>query len=82
MLLVTKYSKMNVRERSFIGSDMSNQLPNSRSLLYFNSNITAMGGCQKGRRRDVGLVSPKGMLSGYEDVLKKEMSKHLKFITL
>ena len=72
---MTKYSKIDYRAPSFIGSDMSNKI---RYLDYFNTNVSAMSGCRhNGGRRTVGLVAPKNLIDGYEEILKKEFSKSI-----
>jgi len=64
--LVTKYGKIDYKKKSFLGSDMSNKL---KFVDQFNGNLTAMGGCKYGSRRDIGLVAPSNLTSGYETTL-------------
>lgn len=46
-----------------------------KHALDFKANITAMGACKYGKRRDVGMIAPMNMTLGYEATLKKELSK-------
>jgi hypothetical protein len=72
IFLVTKYGKVDPRQPSFLGSHMSTSM---RNLDLFKGNLTTMGGCRYGGRRDIGLVAPSSLISGYEITLKKEFSK-------
>jgi hypothetical protein len=46
-----------------------------KKAMDFKVNITAMGACKAGNRRDIGLIAPAKMTQGYENTLKKELCK-------
>jgi hypothetical protein len=51
---------------------MSKKLQHAK---FFRSNVTAVGGCRFGSRRDIGIITPQEMVNGYEDVIRDELQK-------
>lgn len=69
---MTKYSKINYKEDSFIGSDMEKRL---RTKGIGAGNLTAMTGCKTNKRSDVGLIAPKHLTDAFYPFLLNEFSK-------
>jgi hypothetical protein len=44
---------------------MNNKL---KHLSRFNHNVSAMAGCKYGDRKDIGLIAPKHLTSGYGEL--------------
>lgn len=71
---MTKYSKINYKEESFLGSGMEKRL-RSGSKEVGAGNLTAMTGCKTNKRLDVGLIAQKHLTEAFFPFLEKEFGK-------
>lgn len=74
--LVTKYTKIDVRGKSFLDSDMANYL-NSKQPA--RSNVTSVTTCSGRKLRDIGLVLPPQIAPKVGQFLIDDFSKSLNF---
>ena len=62
----SRYGTINNNFIPFMGSDMQKSLGKAR---FFESNVTAMGGCKFVSRRDIGIIAPKELYQGFESIV-------------
>ena len=71
-VLVTKYTKIDTKQKSFLDSGMAN---------YFNaknpqkSNVTSVSSCTGRKRKDIGVVLPDKVSQKMSPFLREDFSK-------
>jgi hypothetical protein len=70
----TRYTKLEWTKQSFLNSDMKRKHRNS-----WNNNVTAVIGCKKLRRVDIGVVAPKSFREPLVALLTHSMNNNYKF---